>query len=64
MPQIDIYDLNNFDIRNFPEVLDILNAEIKNGRTVELKNEGKNGKVNLVAVDTARKVLTKKPSKQ
>lgn len=51
------------DIRDFPEVIDIVNAIINNKGTAEIKTERKkdNGNVteNLVVVEISRSVKTK-----
>lgn len=56
MPQIDI--------RKNDEVCEQLNAVLNYGGIAEIKNEGKNGQVNLVVVEIKRIVKTQKPVKK
>lgn len=48
------------DIREHPEVIDIINAIINNHGTAEIKNEARKGDTNLVVVEIVRSVKTKK----
>ena len=52
MPQIDI--------RDYPEIINLINAIVSSKGIVEVKNEGKNNKVNLVVVEVKRTVKTEK----
>lgn len=48
------------DIRNYPEVVDIINTALNEKRVIEVKNEArKEGVVNIVVVGLGREVLTK-----
>lgn len=48
------------DIRDFPEIIDIINGIVNNHGTAEIKNEARKGETNLVVVEIARTVKTKK----
>lgn len=48
------------DIRDYPEVVEIINGIINNRGTAEIKNEKRQGEVNLVVVEINRAVRTKK----
>lgn len=52
MPQIDI--------RQYTEVIDLINNILNNKGIVEIKNEGRNNKVNIVVVEIKRTVKTEK----
>ena len=48
------------DIRQHPDVIDIINAALNERRVIEVKNEArKEGVVNIVVVGLGREVLTK-----
>lgn len=48
------------DIRDYPEVVDIINTALNEKRVIEVKNEArKEGVVNIVVVGLGREVLTK-----
>jgi hypothetical protein len=49
------------DIRDYPEVIEIINGIINNHGVAEVKNEKRQGEVNLVVVEISRTVKTKKP---
>lgn len=50
------------DIRDYPEVIEIINGIINNRGTAEIKNERRQGETNLVVVEITRAVKTKKPN--
>ena len=48
------------DIRNYPEVINIINAALNDKRVIEVKNETRReGDVNIVVVALGREMLTK-----
>ena len=48
------------DIRNHPDVIDIINKALNERRVIEVKNEARrDGAVNIVVVSLGREVLTK-----
>lgn len=47
------------DIRDYPEVIEIINGIINNRGTAEIKNERRQGETNLVVVEITRAVKTK-----
>lgn len=50
------------DIKNRPDILDLVNAILNNQGIVEIKNEiRRDGTDNLVVVEIKRQVRTKKP---
>ena len=52
------------DIRNYPEVVDIINAALNDKRVIEVKNETRSAnEVNIVVVALGREVLTKPKKK-
>lgn len=51
------------DIRDYPEVIDVVNGIINNHGTAEIKNEARKGEINLVVVEITRALKTKKPNK-
>lgn len=60
-----MYDKTNtierIDVRNMPEVIEILNRALNEGKIVEIKNEScVKTRVNIVIVQIDRKVLTRK----
>ena len=55
---------NVIDIRNYPEVINIINAALNEKRVVEVKNEARrDSEPNIVVVGLSRDVLTKPKSK-
>ena len=48
------------DIRDYPEIVEIINGIINNRGIVEIKNEDRKGGVNLVVVEVVRSVKTKR----
>lgn len=52
MPQIDI--------REHPEIIDLINAIVNSKGIAEIKNEGKHNTVNIVVVEVKRTVKTEK----
>ena len=55
-----MYD-NKIDIRDMPDIVDLLNRALNEGKIIEIKNESCNkDKVNIVIVQIDRKVLTRK----
>lgn len=52
------------DIRNYPEVINIINAALNDKRVIEVKNETRRAEdVNIVVVALGREVLTKPKKK-
>ena len=52
------------DIRNYPEVINIINAALNDKRVIEVKNETRrDNDVNIVVVALGREVLTKPKKK-
>ena len=47
------------DIRDWPEVIDAVNAVLNNKGIAEVKNEKRQGKDNLVVVELTRKLKTR-----
>lgn len=52
---------NMIDIRDHPEVCEAINAVVNNRGIAEVKNEKRRGEDNLVVVEIARTLKTKKP---
>ena len=50
------------DIRDHPEICNVINAIINNGGAAEIKNEKRRGDDNLVVVEIVRVLRTKKPT--
>lgn len=51
------------DIREMPDIIEIINTMLNDGKIIELKNESrKKDKPNIVAVEINRILRTKKPS--
>lgn len=48
------------DVKDYPDVIDSINAILNNNGIVEVKNEDHKGGVNLVVVEITRSVKTKK----
>lgn len=53
----------SIDIKQMPEIIDIVNKALNDNRIVEIKNEGYNT-TNIVVVCVDRKVLTKSKNKK
>lgn len=49
------------DIREYPEVIEIINGILNNGGVAEVKNEKRRREDNIVVVETMRVLRTKKP---
>lgn len=50
------------NIQNMPDVVNIINAALNDGKTVEIKNESRQkDRPNIVVVEINRIVKTKKP---
>lgn len=52
--------MSHIDIRQHPEIIELINAIINNKGIAEIKNEGKNDSVNIVVVEVKRVVKTEK----
>ena len=49
------------DIRDFPEIVDVINAALSDGKTIEVKNESYHKESpNIVVVELHRIIRTKK----
>jgi len=54
---------NMIDIRELPEVVEIINSMLNDGKIIELKNEShKKDTVNVTVVEINRILRTKKPN--
>lgn len=50
------------DIREMPEIIDVINAMLNDNKIIEIKNESfKKNKPNITVVEINRVVRTKKP---
>lgn len=48
------------DIRNMPEVVEVINAILNNHGIAEIKNESRKDDANIVVVEITRSVKTKR----
>lgn len=46
------------DIKNYPEIVKIINDALNTGNVIEVKNESRTEKPNIVVVEIKRKMLT------